>query len=68
MRGDAIVGRIDMKADRDADRLAVRAFWPEPRVRMSSALLAALDAELERMRRFSGVGAVSFDDGWLREA
>lgn len=68
MRGDAIIGRIDMKADRDADRLAVRAFWPEPRVRISSALLAALDAELERMRRFSGVGAVSFEDAWLREA
>ncbi|MBN9038515.1 MAG: YcaQ family DNA glycosylase [Rhizobiales bacterium] len=68
MRGDAVIGRIDMKADREADRLAVRAFWPEPRVRVSQALLAQLDAELDRMRRFAGVATVSFEDGWLREA
>jgi uncharacterized protein len=66
MRGDRIVGRIDMKADRAADILAVRAFWPEPRVRVSKALLGQLEAELERVRRFAGVATVTFDDGWLR--
>ena len=68
MRGDAVIGRIDMKADREAGRLAVRAFWPEPRVRVSRALLAQLEAELQRLSRFAGVAAVSFEDGWLRAA
>jgi len=67
MRGDRIVGRIDMKADREADRLAVRAFWPEQMVRVSKALLAQLEAELERIRRFAKVATVTFEDGWLRE-
>ena len=68
MRGDAVVGRIDMKADRETDRLVLRAFWPEAGVRVSQALLTQLDAEMERMRRFAGVSAVVFQDGWLREA
>lgn len=68
MRADAVVGRIDMKADREADRLVVRAFWPEPGIRISKALLAQLEAELDRMRRLAGVSAVGFEDGWLRAA
>lgn len=68
LRGDRIVGRIDMKADRASDRLVVRAFWPEPRVRISAALLGQLEAELARVRRFAAVADVRFDDGWLREA
>ena len=55
-----------MKADRTEDRLAVRAFWPEPKLRISKALTTQLEAELERIRRFAGVGEVSFEDGWLR--
>lgn len=66
MRGDAIVGRIDMKALRDEDVLEIRAFWPEPGVRLSKLLLSKLEAELERVRRFSGVAGVKFLDGWLR--
>lgn len=66
MRGEKIVGRIDMKADRATDRLAVRAFWPEPGVRVSKAMIVQLEAELERARRFAGVATVAFDDGWLR--
>ncbi len=66
MRGDRIVGRIDMKAERDREVLAVRAFWPEQGVRLSKAFLVKLEAELDRMRRFSGVAGVEFADGWLR--
>ncbi|MBO6901966.1 MAG: YcaQ family DNA glycosylase [Rhizobiaceae bacterium] len=65
MRGDRIVGRIDMKANRDQDTLAVRAFWKEPGVRGSTALRNDIEAELERIRRFSGVSSVSFDSGWF---
>lgn len=66
LRGETMVGRIDARADRQIDRLVVRAFWPEPGVRVSAALLSALEAELERLRRFAGVGGVEFQDGWLR--
>ncbi len=67
LRGDRLVGRIDMRADRAADTLAVSRFWPERGVRMSRALLGGLEAELERMRRFAGVGRVVFADGWRAE-
>src|SRR5690606_13414303 len=67
MRGDTVVGRIDMKADRGCDRLVVRAFWPEARTRMSRGLIGALEAEIDRMRRFAGVGGTQFESDWLRE-
>ena len=66
MRGDRMVGRIDAKAERETDRLVVRAFWPEKGTRVSPALLGALEAELDRLRRFTGVGAVGFAPDWLR--
>lgn len=66
LRGETMIGRIDAKAERQIDTLVVRAFWPERGVRISAALLSALDAELDRLRRFAGVGAVEFSDGWLR--
>lgn len=65
LRGDRIVGRIDMKADRAADVLAVRRFWPEKGVRLSKALLGDMEQELDRMRRFAGVSGVSFAEDWL---
>lgn len=66
MEGDAMIGRIDMKADRKADALTVKALWLEPKVRASKGRLARLEAELERQRRFARVGAVRFEDGWTR--
>lgn len=66
LRGDAAVGRIDVKTDRERDALVVGAFWPEQGVRPSKALTAKLEAELDRLRRFAGVGRVAFADGWLR--
>ena len=68
LRGEATVGRIDVKAERERDALAVRAFWLEPGVRPSKALTAKLEAELERLRRFAGLGRVEFAEGWLRPA
>lgn len=66
MRGDAVVGRIDMKAERERDALAVRAFWPERGVRASKLLVGKIEAELDRIRKFAGVGQVEFSDEWLR--
>lgn len=65
LRGDRIVGRIDMKADRNADVLAVRRFWPEKGVRQSKAFLTELEAELDRVRRFAGVAGIEFARDWI---
>ncbi|GAB4535084.1 MAG: crosslink repair DNA glycosylase YcaQ family protein [Roseibium sp.] len=67
MEGDMLIGRIDMKAQRSDARLHVRAFWPEPGIRPSKGRLSKLQAELERMSRFSGCTDVSFETGWLRD-
>ena len=63
-QGDRAIGRID--AARAEGVLAVRAFWPEAGVRMGAGRVAALTAELERLRAFAGLEAVAFADGWLR--
>jgi uncharacterized protein len=67
LEGDRMVGRIDTKAYRDAGSLRVKAFWPEPGVRLTKARRARLEAELDRLARFAGCGRVEFLDGWERE-
>ena len=49
LRKDRLVGRADLKHDRAAGRLVVKAFHPEPGVR--GDLTATLDAALARLRR-----------------
>ena len=66
LEGARLVGRIDMKARREAGVLQVRALWPEAGVRFGAGRLARLEAELDRMARFAGCDRVGFDDGWLR--
>ena len=67
LEGDRLVGRIDMKAQRDSGTLAVTALWPERGVRWSPARIARLEAELDRVARFAGLERVEFVDGWLRD-
>ncbi len=67
LEGDRLVGRIDAKAFRDADRLRVRAFWPEAGIRLTVARRAKLEAELTHLARFSGVSEVEFAPDWQRE-
>ncbi len=64
MEGDRLIGRIDMK--RTGEVLTVRAFWPEPGVRMGSGRLTRLQSELTRAARFGGCAEVQFADDWLR--
>lgn len=68
MEGDRLIGRIDMKAQRDNERLKIRAYWPEPGVRASKGRLAKLEAELQRMARFSGCSEIEFEPDWLRHS
>ena len=67
MERDRLVGRIDMKAERDAGVLSVRALWPERGLRWSDARQARLMAELGRVARFAGLDEIRFDPGWLRD-
>lgn len=66
LEGDRIIGRIDMKAKRDADRLNVKAFWPETRVKFGAQRMAKLEAALSRSARLAAVSSVSFERDWLR--
>lgn len=67
LEGERLIGRIDMRSRRDEGVLAVRALWPEAGQRFGRARRARLEAELDRVARFSGCERVAFDDGWLRE-
>jgi uncharacterized protein YcaQ len=68
LEGARLVGRIDMKAQRDSGVLAVRALWPERGVVFGAGRMARLEAELDRMARFAGCDRVAFAPGWQREA
>ena len=67
LEGDRLVGRIDMKADRDSDTLRVTALWPERGVTWGKGRQARLDAELDRVARFAGLSAITFAPDWLRD-
>lgn len=58
LEGNRFVGRIDLKAYRNEDRLGVLGLWLEPKIKMSKARKAAINSELERLRKFAGVGRV----------
>ncbi len=66
LQGERLVGRIDMKAFRGEDVLRVRALWPEAGVAWGKGRMAALEAELERVKLLAGVSRVSFENDWLR--
>jgi len=66
LEGDRFVGRIEVKANRDAAELRVENVWPERGVRFGAGRLAKLEAELDRMARFVGTESVEFADGYLR--
>jgi uncharacterized protein YcaQ len=68
LEGERFVGRLNMRHDKGADALRVTALWPEPRVRWGKTRKGLLEAELERQRRYLGVGRIEFDDGWLHPA
>ena len=58
--GDRIVARVDLKADRQAGRLLVRATHAEQGVDEDRAL-TELATELHRLARWLGLDAVSVD-------
>lgn len=67
LKGRRLIGRIDMKAFRDRDRLIVRAVWPEKGVRWSAATTSQLNSELTRVARLANVKHVEFESHWLKD-
>ncbi len=67
LEGERLVGRIDVKAFRDAGALRFKAFWPEAGIKLTKARRAKLEGELDRLARFAGCDRVEFLDGWERE-
>jgi uncharacterized protein YcaQ len=55
LRGDRIVGRVDLKSERATGVLQARAVHRETGVRASGAFDDALDAALDRLRRVVGL-------------
>jgi uncharacterized protein len=67
LEGDHIIGRIDVKAFRDASALRVKGFWPEAGVKLGAGRMARLEAELVRWAAFADCDRVEFLEGWQRE-
>ena len=68
LEGDRLIGRIDMKHERESATLRVKGLWLEPKIKLSRARQDRLEAELERQRRFTGAEQVAFDNRYLRTA
>jgi len=66
LEGDRLIGRIDMKCRRDPGTLTVSSLWLEPKIKPTKGRLQKLEAELERLGRFSDCRTVCFEDGWLK--
>ncbi|GGE36132.1 hypothetical protein GCM10011360_24860 [Primorskyibacter flagellatus] len=66
LEGESVIGRIDMKSDREAGVLEVSKLWLEPGVRASKGRLAKLEAELGRMARFVDCAEVRIAPDWVQ--
>jgi uncharacterized protein YcaQ len=60
LEGARLVGRIDMKAERGADRLSVQGLWLEPGFSLSEQRRSKLEQELARQARLAGVRDIVF--------
>ncbi|WP_210402096.1 DNA glycosylase AlkZ-like family protein [Pseudotabrizicola formosa] len=67
LEGTRLIGRADAKADRSTGTLRIRAFWPEPGVRMTQARIRKLTRELERLAVFAHCTTCDYASGWQRD-
>ena len=60
LEGSRLIGRIDMKAEREHDRLVVKGLWLERRLSLTASRRAALERELMRQARLAAVRDIVF--------
>ena len=66
--GEGFCGRVEAVADRPAQALRVKGFWPEPGVRRTKKLQAALAGALRRLAKLNGCSAIDFPEAaWHEE-
>lgn len=58
LEADKFTARIDVSANKNTDKLEVRAWWLEPGIRHSAARTKRLQSELVRLARLAGVSGV----------
>ncbi len=58
LEGERFIGRIDLKAFRKENRLAVQGLWLEPKIKLTKGRKQKLEAELDRVRRFVGLDRI----------
>jgi uncharacterized protein YcaQ len=68
LEGLRLVGRIDMAAQPGRESVRVRAFWPEPGVRMGRGRCARLIAEIQRAAQLAGCARIDYSTDWQRWA
>ena len=66
LEGATIIGRIDMSCDSKTACLTVRAFWPEPQIKIGPGRLARLNTAIARTARLPGAKDICFASDWLR--
>lgn len=66
LEGARLVGRIDMKAEREEDRLTVRGLWLEKGLTLSAQRRAKLEQELARQARLAGARDIVFPTSALK--
>jgi uncharacterized protein YcaQ len=66
LESDRLIGRVDMKCDRRDGVLRITGLWLEPGIKPTAARRRALDAELDRQRRFAGADSVVYADGYSK--
>ncbi|TGD43757.1 winged helix-turn-helix domain-containing protein [Pseudotabrizicola sediminis] len=66
LEGTRLIGRIDAKADRTSATLRIRAYWPEPGIRMTKARQAKLARELDRLAIFANCTTCDYAADWQR--
>lgn len=63
LEGDRMIGRLSVRADRNAGRLIAERVWAEPGILWTGARAARLEAELKRFARLAGLDEIFWADG-----
>lgn len=64
LQGDRLIGRVDPKMDRKANRLTVNAVYLEPDVKDTKATRRDIGRAIERLSAFLGASGVDYGNGW----